>query len=79
MYVFNPVFKAGTVSLIRKSGGNNFQIYGTAQRKPRDVVDCLAQADEEDVDLWISSHELAAGGSTSQQDNEIDHNLTLCT
>ena len=26
MYVFNPVFKARTVSLIRSSGDNKFQI-----------------------------------------------------
>ena len=35
--------------------------------------DCLAQVDEDDID------ELAAGGSTSKQDNEVDKILTLCT
>ena len=43
------------------------------------TFDCLAQADEDDIDLWILWHELAAGGSTSQQDNKVDQILMLCT
>ena len=41
--------------------------------------DCLAQADEDDIDLRISYHALNASASTSQQDNEIDQILKLCT
>ena len=41
--------------------------------------DCLSRADENNIDLRISQHELDAGGSTSQQDNEVDQILTLCT
>ena len=41
--------------------------------------DCFARADKDDIDLWISWHELDTGGSTSQQDNEVDQILTLCT
>ena len=41
--------------------------------------DCLARADEDDIDLRISQPELDAGGSTSHQNNEVDQILTLCT
>ena len=79
MYVFNLVLKAGTVSLIRRSVVISSGLMERQNENLEMRLDCLAQVDEEDIDLRISQHELAAEGSKSQYDNEIGQCLTLCT